>query len=312
MPGIMAPFDWLLDKSIFFSFDQSGYQRHQKSFNQTDLDVDMSGKVCIVTGANSGLGYETAKGLAQRGASVHLLCRNLKRGIDAQNRIRKHTDHQDVHCHQVDISSPRSIEYFVQSFKSAQIDVLVHNAGVLPKERQITPEGHETTVATHITGPYILTERLRPRLFNARVIFVSSGGMYSKRLNVDKMLQNTGRYDGVSAYAMTKRAQVSLTELVAPTFKESGTVVNAMHPGWAATPGVADSLPGFSKLMQRRLRTPKQGADTIIWLAVSEAGAQASGAFWFDRKQVSPYLIPGTQEDLEARTALVELCWAQL
>ena len=116
----------------------------------------------------------------------------------------------------------------------------------------------------------------------------------------------------VIAYAMTKRAQVSLTELIAPTFKESGTVVNSMHPGWAATPGVADSLPGFSKLMRRRLRSPKQGADTIIWLAVSEVGAQASGSFWFDRKKVSPYLIPGTQEDLEARTALVELCWAQL
>ena len=312
MAGILAPLHWLLDKSIFFSFDQSGFKRHQKSFAPNDLSVQMSGKVCLVTGGNSGLGYETARGLAERGASVHLLCRNLKRGIDAQNKIRGQTGHDDVHCHQVDISSPRSIEYFVRVFNPEQIDVLIHNAGVLPSERHITPEGYETTVATHITGPYLLTERLRPRLLNARVIYVSSGGMYSKRLNVSQMLDNSGRYDGVSAYAMTKRAQVTLTELVAPTFEGSNTVVNAMHPGWAATPGVADSLPAFSKLMQSRLRTPKEGADTILWLAVSDAGAEKSGGFWFDRKQVSPYLIPGTEEDLDARNALVELCWAQL
>ena len=177
--------------------------------------------------------------------------------------------------------------------------------------RQLTREGFELTVATHVIGPFILTERLRTKLFQARVIFVSSGGMYTKRLNLETMLKTEGRYDGVSAYAMTKRAQVVLTELMAPTFVSSETVVHSMHPGWAATPGVADSLPGFSRFMRNRLRTPQEGADTIIWLAAATHVARSTGQFWFDRMAV-PYLLPATEEDAQTRAQLYDLCVAQL
>jgi dehydrogenase/reductase SDR family protein 12 len=304
----MGALDWLLDRSIFFSFDRSGYRRHARRFDPRDLDRSMHEKVCVVTGANSGLGFEVALGLAARRATVHMLCRNAERGAEARGAIARRAGSASVHLHVVDMSSLDSVRRFAEGYPAARVDVLVHNAGLLPLRREMTADGLELTVATHLVGPFLLTKLLQPKLHGARVIIVSSGGMYAKRLDVDLMMSNEGDYDGVAAYAMTKRGQVVLGEMLAGSLADIGATVNTMHPGWAATRGVEQSLPRFWKLMRGRLRTPEEGADTALWLAVAERIEGQTGKLWFDREAVQTHLVPGTREDEEERGRLWQMC----
>ena len=174
----MRALEWVLDRSIFFSFDRSGYQRHAKRFTPHALDRSMRDKTCFVTGANSGLGFEVARGLAMRGATVHMLCRNAERGLEAQRGIASQAEATNVHLHVVDVSALDSIRRLVDELQAPRVDVLVHNAGLLPREHEMTGDGLEMIVATHLVGPFWLTRLLRPRLHGARVVFVSSGGLY--------------------------------------------------------------------------------------------------------------------------------------
>jgi NAD(P)-dependent dehydrogenase (short-subunit alcohol dehydrogenase family) len=309
--------DRVLDPSIVFAFDQTGFQRHRLQFDASDLDTDMSGRVCLVTGANSGLGKAAAKALAARGASVWLLCRNQDRGLAAAAEIKAHTENDQVLVEQVDVSDPRSIDTFVERFEPPHVDVLVNNAGVLMTERAISQSGLETTLATNLLGPLQLTAGLLPRLQagdRSRVIFVSSGGMYTQRLNVERLLQPPEPFDGVTAYAQTKRAMVELSERIAVPLSKQGVSVQCMHPGWANTPGVARSIPGFWRLTKSILRTPEAGADTIVWLSVCDKALAHPGGFWFDRKQRKTHLLPGTQSSPEMRALLWENAhqWADL
>ena len=306
----MGLFDRVLDRSILFSFSRGGYLRHQREFVATDLERSMKGKVCLITGANAGLGFALARGLAARQAEVHLLCRDAKRGAAAQEAIRREAGDAEVYLHQVDLSSLSSVASFAEGFASP-VDVLAHNAGVLPRDRELTEDGLELTVATHLVGPFVMTHLLRPKLAGARVIFVSSGGMYAKRMDVDAMTTADGPYDGVAAYAMTKRGQVILAELWADQLSEIGAVVNAMHPGWAATKSVERSLPRFNTLMRRRLRTAEQGADTALWLAVADSVAAVRSRFFFDRKAVPTHYVPWTKESDAERQRLWDFCKAR-
>lgn len=300
--------DRFLDRTILFSFDRSGFLRHRKGFEPGDFDRTMEGRTCLVTGANSGIGYEVASGLGLRGAHVHMLCRDRSRGEDARRSICEESGNPHVMVHVVDVSSSSSVRLFAESFAAERIDVLVHNAGVLPRERILTDDGVELTVATHLVGPFLLTQLVRSKLHGGRVIFVSSGGMYARRLDVGEMRATTGTYSGLAAYAMTKRGQVVLSELLADDLASTGVGVNAMHPGWAATRSVERSLPRFYCLMKRRLRSPQQGADTALWLAVADRAGAETGKFWFDRRAVPTHLTRRTVEDDEERRRLWSLC----
>ena len=159
-----GPMSRLLDASILLSFDRTGYRRHAAAFDPTDLQVDLAGRVCLVTGANSGIGFETSLALAARGGRVWMLCRNRERGLAAVREVRVRTGSRRVQLGVIDVSDAASIRRFVRSLKAPVVDVIVHNAGVLPDQRAESADGHELTFATHVLGPWLLTTLLRPRL----------------------------------------------------------------------------------------------------------------------------------------------------
>jgi dehydrogenase/reductase SDR family member 12 len=300
-----------LDRSVLFSFDRSGYLRHRRDFDDQDLEVDLSGKVMLVTGASSGLGLATAHELARRRATVYLLCRDRGRGEAARHQIREQSGSSTVHLALLDVSSLAQVRSFAESFAETRIDVLVNNAGVLPDRRIETEEGLELTWATNVVGPFLLTELLRTRLEaarGARVITVTSGGMYLQKLSLEDLDWKKRAFDGVTAYAESKRAEMVLTELWAERLAATRVSVNAMHPGWADTASVRSALPHFHRLMKNRLRTPEEGADTIVWLAASPSAEGASGNLYFDRARAEPHLLERTRESAGDREALWARC----
>ena len=308
--------DALLDRSIVLSFDRTGYRRHSARFEPGDLDVDLTGKVCLVTGANSGIGRATALALARLGATVRLLCRSRERCEKAVELLRAVTGNRQVHLDVVDLSSLDSVRAFAERLSCRRVDILVNNAGVLPESFQRTSSGLELTLSTNLVGPFLLTELLIPRLLEAkdsRVINVSSGGMYTQKLRV-RQLEEIGQegFDGVTAYARTKRALVVLTELWAERHRDTSITFASVHPGWADTSGVRSSLPRFHAVTRTILRTAEEGADTVVWLAAAPGVAGRSGFFWFDRQIQPTHLLPFTQENAAERANLWEACrtWA--
>ena len=138
---------------------------------------------------------------------------------------------------------------------------------------------------------------------HARIIWVSSGGMYLKKLDLDSLFHNQ-KYEKVSTYSNVKRAQVTLVEELSRQERWKNVKVFSMHPGWVATHGLKEALPIFFSLMRNRLRDTKEGADTIIWPLLTEESL-TSGSFYFDRKIVSPYLSKNYNPTREQRNALM-------
>ena len=174
-------------------------------------------------------------------------------------------------------------------------------------ERALTPEGVERTFATMVLGPFAMLARLAPRLAagpDGRVVSVTSGGMYTQSLPLDDLMFERGRYDGARAYARAKRAQVALVREWARRLRDEGVTVNAMHPGWADTPGLAASLPGFRDRIGGQLRTPAEGVDTLLWLAAAPEARAASGRLFLDRRERPFDRLPSTRLSLADRRTL--------
>ncbi|XP_034675735.1 dehydrogenase/reductase SDR family member 12 [Vitis riparia] len=280
----------------YMNSTKTGFMEHSKNFKSEDMQTQIEGKNCIVTGANSGIGYATAEGLASRGANVYMVCRNKERGEAALSEIQSKTGNSNVHLEVCDLSSVSEIKSFASKFskKDVPIHVLVNNAGLLEYNRITTSEGFELNFAVNVLGTFTMTESMLPLLEkaapDARVITVSSGGMYSVPLTNDLQFSDD-KFDGVTQYARNKRVQVALTEKWAEMYKNKGIGFYAMHPGWAETSGLAKSLPGFYKLLSGNLRTIEEGADTVIWLALQPKENLVSGAFYFDRAEAPKHLM---------------------
>jgi dehydrogenase/reductase SDR family protein 12 len=243
--------------------------------------------------------------------SLVLLCRSKERGGEAADRIRQQTGNAGVSLEVVDMSDLTSVRAAAVRLAVSPVDVLVHNAGVLPDQRVETGDGLELTFATHVVGPHLLTSLLRGSLEKSnegRVIWVSSGGMYTRRLNTEDPNWTERGYDGVNAYAESKRAQVVLSELWAEELRGSPVTVNAMHPGWADTAAVKKSLPRFHRVTRNILRTPSEGADTVVWLAACPEVRDRTGCFFFDRRERRTHFLPLTRESEENRIELWSLC----
>ncbi len=303
--------DTILDRSVVGGYTSAGYRIRKGMWNPADLQP-MGGKVVLVSGATSGLGFAAAEGFARLGASVRLLARSEERGERARAEIVARSGNGDVHVDVCDLSDLAAVRRFASSLSAAtpRLDVLVNNAGVLLSDRAVSLDGVELTFATNVLGPFLLTNLLIALLEQsapARIINVSSGGMYTQRIHLEDLQSDHGKYDGAVAYARTKRAEVILTGLWAQRLQGTGVVVHAMHPGWVDTPGVRSSLPQFYKATSRLLRTPQEGADTIVWLGAAPQPARSTGGFWHDRRQRPIHRVPWTKETAEDRERL----WAE-
>lgn len=295
-------------------FTNVGYRLHAR--HHRPITADMSGRTVIVTGATGGLGRVAATRIADLGARTVIVGRNGEKLADAARPIPG-----AVVGYEADLSLLAEIRRLANLIlaKEQRIDVLVNNVGVLLPTRQVTEEGIETTFATDLAGHFLLTNLLLARLVEsapARIVNVTSGGMYSERIRPDDLQFESRGYKGAAAYAHAKRGQVILTEMWAEHLSAEGVTVNAMHPGWAKTAGVERSLPTFNKLMRPFLRTAEQGADTIVWLASDPEPAGSTGELWFDRSRVPKHLVDRTRAGPGERQAmwdaLVELTGSNL
>lgn len=307
--------DTLLDRMIVPGYSKLGYALRRAWWPADLPDGALQGQTVAITGANSGLGKATVLGAVRLGGAVRMLCRDTTRGARARAEVVARVPAADITVDECDLADLKSVRAAAARMRDALpgLHALVHNAGVLPPERTETSDGHELTVATHALGPHLLTGELRPLLAadgDARVVFVSSGGMYSQRLRTDDPEFHEGGYDGMTAYARTKRMQVVLAQLWAERLAAQGIAVHSMHPGWADTPGVTDSLPRFAKVAGPIFRTAEQGADTAVWLLAAEQAGATTGLFWHDRRSRPTSYVPFTRHKAEDADKLWDYCVA--
>lgn len=308
---VSAIIDRALDWTVLPGYSRIGYSIRRRSWPRRSARLDGWG--VMITGASSGIGAAATEQLVRAGATVHMVVRKRDKGEEARARISERTGSDRVHLQICDVSSLAAVRKFATRFitDNPELHVLVNNAGAMPPERTRTAEGFELSFATNVLGPFLLTALLLPALragAPSRVINVSSGGMYTARLDADDLQLTSRDYDPAAFYAHTKRCEVILTELWAEHLRRSGISVHSVHPGWADTPGVQSSLPRFHKLMRPLLRDADQGADSIVWLAGGPEPAEGSGRFWHDREPRPTHRLPWTRESETDRRRLWDEC----
>ena len=308
--------DKLLEATVIGSFSSIGPALRHRTAGWTP-PPSMSGKTVLVTGATSGLGLAAAVGVAKSGARVVLTARGHDRAEHAVAAVLGSAPGADVSYLLGDLAEFDQVRGLAEEFMETydRLDVLIHNAGALTKKRTLTTSGLELTVASQVAGPFLLTGLLLPVLeagSPSRVIQVCSGGMYTQKFELEALEMGSDAYDGTGAYARAKRAQLVLMHEWVRRAAGSGVSFHAMHPGWADTPGVHDSLPGFSKVMGPILRTADQGADTAVWQASAPEGVETAGGFWLDRRRRWEHKLPWTRlpesEYLDAGEQLWSWC----
>jgi NAD(P)-dependent dehydrogenase (short-subunit alcohol dehydrogenase family) len=306
--GAARGLDTVLDRTVVPGYTRVGYavRRRLPTWPDDPRAAALADRHVIVTGASSGLGRHTALELAALGATVHLVVRDAGRGgrvaTEVETAVRRGGTARVWVC---DVSDLDSVRGFCAAFLASGLPLrgLVHNAGALPEERTTSAQGHELAMAVHVLGPVLMTELLLPALSAdaGRVVFVTSGGMYTQSLPVDDPDFERGDYTGAAAYARSKRGQVELLPVLARRWgTASGVSVHATHPGWARTPGLDASLPRFAAALRPVLRSGSAGTDTTTWLVATEP-APASGLLWHDRRSRPTSVLGRTRPTQEER-----------
>lgn len=301
----MAAFGQFAATSQFFlwgrrAFTRTGWEKHRKGYEQPDIlgdfsGLDLSGRIYMITGANSGIGFEITRFLASRGATVHMVCRSRERAEEARSEIALATGSDRVHVTVADVGLEADVRRcwreFAATFGDAapRLDALVCNAGALLNQKTLTGEGVEATFACHLLfGTFLLGSLALPTLEatpSSRLVVVSSGGMYNTPFPAWSVATSTSTdpswtYDGQLAYAYAKRGQVLLCERWA--LQHPAVKIVSCHPGWTSTPGVEDAY-GSRKQFLEPLRSLWEGAEGIVWLCVAPEEKLSSGAFYLDR-----------------------------
>ena len=253
----------------------------------------MQGKLCLVTGANSGIGKSTALGLAGMGATVVLACRDAERGQAAKRDIIKGSNNEDVSLALVELASLDSVRSFANDFqqKFSRLDVLVNNAGIYSSKRVVTVDGFESTFAINHLAHFLLTNLLLELLkasAPSRIVNVSSEAQSRGHINFSD-LQGERKYSGWKSYPQSKLANVLFTYELARRLKGTGVTVNCVHPGGVRTNfgrkngglmGVA--VKAFAPFML----SPEEGAKTVSWLASSPELEHLTGKYFAKQSEM--------------------------
>ena len=304
--------DGALELSVVGSFSSIGPAVRRRLFHwPAPRPGSLTGRTVLVTGPTSGLGRAAAEAFAALGARVVLAGRSEERLTAVRAQLRERHGEDRFPTLLADLGSLGSVRAAVDRVLDTErrLDVVVDNAGSIFPERADGPDGIERTFATLVVGPFALVEGLRPLLHatgGARVLAVTSGGQYAQRLRLDDLQSRDGAWDGTRAYARAKRAQVALMREWARRLAAEGISVAAMHPGWADTPGLAEALPAFHRLMRPILRTPADAVDTLVWLATDADPSRSSGRLFLDRRPRPFDRAPWTRVAADERRRLFE------
>jgi len=250
----------------------------------------------MVTGATSGIGLETAKALAQKGATVILVGRSQEKGINTVNLIKKATGNPVVEFMQADLSSQNQIRQLAQRFKErfSRLDVLVNNVGGYFLNHQMSADGIELTFALNYLGIFILTHLLQDMLIEsapARVVNVTSAMYKNGKIHFDNLNLEGEYLFGVAGYGQAKLALVLFTAELARRLEDKGVTVNTLHPGFVGTRiwekgGCLLRWLGILSrpLIKLMMITPEEGAETSIYLASSPEVAEVTGKYFENKK----------------------------
>lgn len=263
----------------------------------------MIGKICMITGANSGIGKATAIGLAKMGATIVMVCRNKERGERALNDIRRKSNNESVYLMLADLSSQKAIHQFVKEFneKYQYLHVLINNAGVNLSKRKLTEEGIETTLAVNYLAPFLLCNLLFDLLKaskTARIVNVASS-VQAKSIDFDN-LNGEKHYHQMKAYSMTKLAIIIFTYEFARRFDGNGVTINCLHPGYVRTNMIRNFrkfVKYFFPFISLFVKSPKRGAKTSIFCASSPDIEGISGKY-FKKRKVAKSVKASYNEDL--------------
>jgi NAD(P)-dependent dehydrogenase (short-subunit alcohol dehydrogenase family) len=269
------------------------------------------GKVVLVTGANVGIGKETALALARMGATVVMLCRSKSKGEAAQAEIKAASNNSQIDLILADFASLAAVRRAAETFQERydRLDVLVNNAGLYLGERLLSADGYEMTFAVNHLAPFLLTNLLIDTLkasAPARIVNVSSGAHAGGRMRFDD-LQSARSYQGFRAYADSKLANILFTTELARRLAGTGVTANSLHPGAVAS-NFAQGTKGFFGFIFGMARsfmlTPEQGAQTSIYLASAPEVADVSGAYFVKSK---PSRTASQANDADAARRLWEV-----
>jgi NAD(P)-dependent dehydrogenase (short-subunit alcohol dehydrogenase family) len=263
---------------------------------EATLKQDLAGKVMVVTGANSGIGFVAAKDFAARGASLGIVCRNQEKGAKALELLKRESGNEAIELFLADLSSLAETKKLAEALlaRYPAIDVLVNNAGGAHGKHQLTPEGFELTLVSNHLSNVLLTTALLPSLEKAastalvRIVFTSSLGHKNSPLDFDDLNLMEG-FSTLKAYGRSKLMNLLTAQALHRRFGANNIAVSSFHPGavrtaiWSKGGAVARVL-GF--LMYPFMRSEAKGAETLIWLATSsEDGAKApQGRYFVDKR----------------------------
>ena len=308
--------DTALEVSVVGSFSRVGFQVRRWLFGwAAPADGSLAGRTALVTGPTSGLGRETVDGLAELGARVVLVGRSATRLAAVRDALVAAHGEDRFPIVVADMGSLVSVRAAVAQVLASEerLDILVDNAGAIYPERLIGPDGIEATLAIMAVAPFVLISGLLPlleRSGDGRVISVTSGGLYTQALDLDDLQWATETFSGPRAYARVKRVQTTLVREWARRLRTAGrtsVTINAMHPGWADTPGLAEQLPGFYDTMRPLLRSAAEGVDTIIWLATEPGAGAGGGRLYLDRRPRPFDRVPSTRVSAADRRRLWDI-----